>query len=114
MFNLENKSLVIALSLGKIPKPRLGRKNVKQVCYVGAEALQRIDAARKKHDAALVSASEGLFLSADPHIQSPLNSQSLNRYSYTLNNPLSWTDPSGYFLTFPPDHYHDLDEIKTF
>jgi RHS repeat-associated protein len=41
----------------------------------------------------------GRFLSADPHIQSPLNSQSLNRYSYTLNNPLSWTDPSGYFLS---------------
>ena len=43
-------------------------------------------------------ATIGRFLSADPHIQSPLNSQSLNRYSYTLNNPLSWTDPSGYFF----------------
>ncbi len=43
-------------------------------------------------------ASIGRFLSADPHIQSPLNSQSLNRYSYTLNNPLSYTDPSGYFF----------------
>lgn len=40
----------------------------------------------------------GRFLSADPHIQAPLNSQSLNRYSYTLNNPLSFTDPSGYFF----------------
>lgn len=43
-------------------------------------------------------ASIGRFLSADPHIQAPLNSQSLNRYSYTLNNPLSFTDPSGYFF----------------
>jgi len=41
----------------------------------------------------------GRFLSADPHIQSPLNSQSLNRYSYVWNNPLSFTDPSGYFLS---------------
>lgn len=40
----------------------------------------------------------GRFLSADPHIQSPLSSQSYNRYSYTLNNPLSLTDPSGYFF----------------
>ena len=40
----------------------------------------------------------GRFISADPHIQEPLNSQSLNRYSYTLNNPLSYTDPSGYFF----------------
>ena len=41
----------------------------------------------------------GRFLSADPHIQSPLNTQSLNRYSYVNNNPLSFTDPSGYFLS---------------
>lgn len=40
----------------------------------------------------------GRFLSADPHIQSPLNSQSLNRYSYTVNNPLSFVDPSGYIF----------------
>ncbi|MEZ6074089.1 MAG: RHS repeat-associated core domain-containing protein, partial [Pirellulales bacterium] len=40
----------------------------------------------------------GRFLSADPYIQFPLNTQSYNRYSYVLNNPLSFTDPSGYFL----------------
>jgi len=42
----------------------------------------------------------GRFLSADPHIQSPLNSQSLNRYSYVVNNPLSLTDPSGYIFSW--------------
>lgn len=40
----------------------------------------------------------GRFLQADPHVQAPQNSQSLNRYSYVLNNPLSYTDPSGYFF----------------
>ncbi|MDC0601904.1 hypothetical protein OAP14_02615 [Aliiglaciecola sp.] len=40
----------------------------------------------------------GRFLQADPHIQAPKNSQSYNRYSYVLNNPLSYTDPSGYFF----------------
>jgi len=30
----------------------------------------------------------GRFLSADPHIQSPRNTQSLNRFSYVMNNPL--------------------------
>jgi len=39
----------------------------------------------------------GRFLSADPNIQAPTNTQSLNRYAYVLNNPLSATDPSGYF-----------------
>jgi RHS repeat-associated protein len=41
----------------------------------------------------------GRFLQADPHIQAPSNSQSYNRYSYVLNNPLSYTDPSGYFFS---------------
>jgi len=36
------------------------------------------------------------FLSADPSIQSPGNLQSYNRYSYVMNNPLAYTDPSGY------------------
>jgi RHS repeat-associated protein len=39
----------------------------------------------------------GRFLSADPFIQSPSNLQSYNRYSYVLNNPLAYTDPSGHF-----------------
>jgi len=36
------------------------------------------------------------FLSPDPIIQSPGNAQNYNRYSYALNNPLKYTDPSGY------------------
>jgi RHS repeat-associated protein len=38
----------------------------------------------------------GRFLSPDPLIQMPENLQSLNRYAYCLNNPLTLTDPSGY------------------
>jgi hypothetical protein len=38
----------------------------------------------------------GRFLSVDPIIQSPGNSQSLNPYSYIMNNPLAGTDPTGY------------------
>ncbi|CAH1797012.1 unnamed protein product [Owenia fusiformis] len=40
----------------------------------------------------------GRFLSPDPHVQDPYNTQSYNRYSYTLNNPLKHKDPSGYFF----------------
>ncbi len=39
----------------------------------------------------------GRFLQADPFIQDRTNLQALNRYSYVQNNPLSYTDPSGYF-----------------
>lgn len=38
----------------------------------------------------------GRFLSPDPYIQSPDNLQSYNRFSYVHNNPLSFTDPTGY------------------
>jgi len=38
----------------------------------------------------------GRFLGVDPIIQFPTNSQSLNPYSYIMNNPLSGTDPTGY------------------
>jgi RHS repeat-associated protein len=38
----------------------------------------------------------GRFLSADIVVQMPHNVQSYNRYSYVLNNPLGYTDPSGY------------------
>jgi len=38
----------------------------------------------------------GLFLSPDPYVQDPTYSQSLNRYSYCVNNPLRYVDPSGY------------------
>lgn len=38
----------------------------------------------------------GRFISADPFVQSPDFTQSLNRYAYCINNPLSLIDPSGY------------------
>ena len=37
----------------------------------------------------------GRFISPDPWIQDPKNSQSFNRYSYVWNNPLRYTDPTG-------------------
>jgi len=38
----------------------------------------------------------GRFLNPDPLIQNTANTQNYNRYSYCLNNPLKYTDPSGY------------------
>ena len=38
------------------------------------------------------------FLSPDPYVQEPFNSQNFNRYSYCLNNPLKYTDPTGELL----------------
>ena len=42
----------------------------------------------------------GYFTTPDPYSQFPGYTQGFNRYSYTLNNPLSLTDPNGYFSMF--------------
>jgi RHS repeat-associated protein len=57
----------------------------------------------------------GRFMQADPHIQAPMNSQNYNRYSYVLNNPMSYTDPSGYFFKaigkFVKKHWKTIVQI---
>jgi RHS repeat-associated protein len=38
------------------------------------------------------------FLNADPLLQDNTDAQNYNRYSYVLNNPTKYTDPSGYAI----------------
>jgi RHS repeat-associated protein len=38
----------------------------------------------------------GRFIQPDKIVPQPFNPQALNRYSYVLNNPLRYTDPTGY------------------
>ncbi len=40
-------------------------------------------------------------------------SQSYNRYSYCFNNPLRFTDPSGYVVTIPPE-FKDFFDVSSF
>ncbi|MDP2722754.1 MAG: RHS repeat-associated core domain-containing protein [Bacteroidales bacterium] len=40
----------------------------------------------------------GRFLSPDNFVQSPDYTQNFNRYSYVMNNPLKYTDPSGEWI----------------
>jgi RHS repeat-associated protein len=38
------------------------------------------------------------FLSPDPYVQAPDNTQNLNRYNYCYNSPLMYKDPTGEFI----------------
>ncbi len=40
----------------------------------------------------------GRFMSPDSIVQDPFDSQSLNRFSYVSNNPLSAADPTGHYV----------------
>ncbi len=44
----------------------------------------------------------GRFISADTIVPEPSNPQSFNRYSYSLNNPVNYIDPSGHCVLLPP------------
>ena len=66
--------------------------------FTGHKFLSGVDLIHMK--GRVYDATIGRFLSADPHIQFVGHTQSYNRYSYVLNNPLAYTDPSGYFLSF--------------
>lgn len=50
------------------------------------------------YDARLYDPVIGRFISADTTVQDWYNPQSLNRYSYCLNNPLIYVDPSGHYV----------------
>ena len=50
------------------------------------------------------------FISPDPLIANQSNTQDYNRYSYVLNNPLRYTDPSGY-LKFSVAYWTTVCEL---
>jgi RHS repeat-associated protein len=65
-------------------------------------------------------AMTGRFISADPYITEPTNTQNYNRYSYVYNNPLTNIDPSGFdscsvwsdaFWTGSTDFYNSQHEL---
>jgi len=42
----------------------------------------------------------GRMLSPDNYVQDPTNLHNFNRYSYVMNNPLKYADPSGQILKY--------------
>lgn len=53
----------------------------------------------------------GRFMSVDPFIQGHGNSQGINPYSYVMNNPLGYTDPTGYSAEETVEF--DADEVAS-
>ncbi|KZN53727.1 hypothetical protein N474_19340 [Pseudoalteromonas luteoviolacea CPMOR-2] len=67
--------------------------------YTGHEPISLGGEKRILHmNGRLYDSETGRFMQADPFVQAPTNTQNYNAYSYVLNNPLSYTDPSGYLF----------------
>ena len=64
--------------------------------FTGHEMLASLELVHM--NARIYDPALGRFLSADPIIQFEGDLQNYNRYSYVLNNPLKYTDPSGLFI----------------
>ena len=64
--------------------------------YTGHEHLDDVDIIHM--NGRIYDPELGRMLSPDPVIQAPTVSQNYNRYSYVINNPLRFTDPSGYLF----------------
>jgi RHS repeat-associated protein len=61
----------------------------------------------------------GRFLSPDPYVTGPGNTQNFNRYGYVYNNPLSFIDPSGFAAKCNSDNFTQcedtpLDEVTVY
>ncbi len=57
----------------------------------------------------------GRFLSPDPVLKDAGNTQNMNRYSYVWNNPLRYTDPSGYTSRSADriDNYSETGQVSS-
>lgn len=76
----------------------------------GFTGHEHVDSAGIVHmNGRLYDAALGRMLSPDPIVQEPFNAQNLNRYTYVLNNPLSYTDPSG--LSFVKKYWRQIASI---
>jgi RHS repeat-associated protein len=70
---------------------------------ITSQTIRGFTGQEELHDVGLVHLNGRVYdpfvarmMSADPMVEDPLNGQVWNRYSYVANNPLAFTDPSGY------------------
>ena len=64
---------------------------------------------RKVNETRMYDPVMSSFLSVDRYVQDPSNSQNFNWYAYCLNNPLRFTDPSGWQCRPTPQKNNYID-----
>ena len=64
--------------------------------FTGQEGIDNPGLSLVNMNGRIYQPSGMMFLSADPTVPNPANTQSYNRYGYVRSNPLTLVDPSGY------------------
>ena len=80
------------------PAKMMAMATVSRHEFTGHEGLDNAGLWMVNMNGRIYVPSGSMFLSPDPHISDPGNTQSYNRYSYVNNNPLSLVDPTGFDL----------------
>lgn len=74
---------------GSVPTDRLYTGQIRDIATSGSELYY--------YNARYYDPEIGRFISSDTIVPDFANPQSLNRYSYCINNPLKYNDPTGHF-----------------
>ncbi len=67
--------------------------------FTGQEQINNTGVLLVNMNGRIYSPTGSTFLSADPYVSDPGNTQNYNRYAYVNNNPLTYVDPTGYDCT---------------
>ncbi|MCG7546172.1 hypothetical protein MHM93_18530 [Pseudoalteromonas sp. MM17-2] len=124
LFTNHNGDVLATRNYDPFGKPRLANGNSKPsarlgdivdtTTYRGFTDHEHLDEHQLIHmNGRVYDYNLGRFMSVDPVIQSPGNSQSINPYSYIMNNPLAGTDPTGYTAECDDSGSCDIGNIKT-
>ena len=93
------------MELGTYQTTFLAIKITWKSCYYIVISFNKVTI---QHERSPLCPCFGRFLSPDPIVQAPDNSQSFNRYSYCLNNPMKYIDPSGLMVYYYDNKGHLL------
>lgn len=101
------------ISLGTIKYYPFGRTRAGDVPTDIKFTGQRLDdTGLYYYNARYYDATIGRFISPDTIIPRPWDPQSFNRYSYCLNNPLKYIDPSGYNVEIYGWDIKDIEAMR--
>jgi len=93
-FDVFGKKRSVSNWVGEILTPTFGPLALTSKSYTGHEAADEVGVIHM--NGRIYDPHLGRFMQADPFIDGATDSQGYNRYTYVRNNPLAYSDPTGF------------------